>query len=89
MTEPEILAELTAIFRTVFEDPSLAVTPATTAEEVDGWDSVNHVVLVVAIERRFGVKFKTAEIEMLKNVGDLIRLIARRSPGTLQPARTP
>jgi acyl carrier protein len=82
MTERDILARLTTIFQDLFDDPSLIVGERTTAEDVEGWDSVNHVLLVVEVERRFGVKFRTAEIETLRNVGDLVGLIAKRSAGT-------
>ena len=50
-----------------------------TAADVPGWDSVNHITLVVETERVFGIKFRTTEIEDLKNVGDLFRLIKAKS----------
>ena len=81
MTEPEILAKLTTIFHDIFDDPSLVIADQTTAEDVEEWDSVNHVLLVVEVERQFKVKFKTAEIETLRNVGDLVSLIAKKSAG--------
>ena len=81
MTEPEILTKLTTIFHDIFDDPSLVIADQTTAEDVEEWDSVNHVLLVVEVERQFKVKFKTAEIETLRNVGDLVSLIAKKSAG--------
>jgi acyl carrier protein len=75
MNEQEILAKLTEVFRDVFDLPSLVLLPSTTAEDVEEWDSVNHIMLVVQTEREFGVKFQTAEIEEMKNVGDLVSLI--------------
>jgi acyl carrier protein len=77
----EILAHLTAVFQEVFDDPALTIDEAMTAEDVGGWDSVTHILLVVAVEQAFAVKFKTAEIETLKNVGDLVRLIDRKTAG--------
>jgi acyl carrier protein len=59
----------------VFDLDDLSVTSATTAEDIEEWDSLSHIRLVVAIERKFKIKFKTAEIEGLKNVGDLVDLI--------------
>ena len=79
MTESDILAKLTELFRDIFDDEALTITPETTAEDVEGWDSVNHITLVVAIEQAFRVKFKTAEIESLKNVGDLVKLVATKT----------
>ena len=75
----ENLVRLTTVFQEVFDDPALAIDEATTAEDIEGWDSVTHVLLVVAVEQAFAVKFKTAEIETLKNVGDLVRLIDRKT----------
>jgi acyl carrier protein len=79
MTEKQILDALTEIFRDVFDDPSLAISADTTAEDIKGWDSVAHINIVVASEIRFGVKFKTSEIEELKNVGEFVKLIQKRS----------
>jgi acyl carrier protein len=75
MSEQEIMHKLTDVFRDLFDQPDLVLTAATSADDVDEWDSVNHVMLVVQVEREFGVKFHTAEIEELKNVGDLASLI--------------
>lgn len=75
----ENLVRLTTVLQEVFDDPALAIDEATTAEDIEGWDSVTHVLLVVAVEQAFAVKFKTAEIETLKNVGDLVRLIDRKT----------
>ena len=75
MTEADILQKLTTIFRDIFDQPSILVTAGTTAEDVPGWDSVNHITLIVETETTFGVKFRTTEIEELKNVGDLVQLI--------------
>jgi acyl carrier protein len=70
-----ILPILTDICREVLGYPGLVLTAETTADEVQDWDSMNHITIVVESERRFGVKFRTAEIEELRNVGDFIRLI--------------
>jgi acyl carrier protein len=78
MTEPEIYAALTEVFHDVFDDDGIALTPDTTADDVEGWDSQAHVNLVVAAEAQFGVRFRTAELEMLHNVGDFVRLIAAK-----------
>ena len=75
MDEASILAELTEIFREVFDNDSLILTAETSAEDVEGWDSMNHITIVVESERRFNVKFRTTEIEGLKNVGEFVALI--------------
>ncbi len=74
------------VFRDVFDDPSLVVTEETTAEDVDGWDSLTHINLIIAIEKLFGVKFATAEISRLKddgsNVGSMMALVAQKREPT-------
>ena len=78
MDDSSIQDQLATIFRDVFDDPDLHLTPATTARDVPGWDSMNHITIVVAAERHFGVKFQTSEIETLQNVGELTRLIGAK-----------
>ena len=63
--------ELTEIFREVFDDDRLVLTPETTAADIEGWDSVAHIGLLVAIEERMHVKFQTAALDSLHNVGQL------------------
>lgn len=75
MTEAEVYSNLTSVFREVFDDDTLQLTPETTADDVDGWDSAAHVSLVVAAEMRFGLRFRTAELESLHNVGEFAELI--------------
>ena len=79
MTYSDIHAKLTDVFRDLFEDPSLQISDATSARDVQGWDSLAHVNLVVATEKAFGLSFTTKEVMALANVGDLIRLIERRA----------
>lgn len=69
---------LTDLVRDFFEDDSLSLTRATTAKDVEGWDSLAHVRLVVAVERHFQVKFTSAEVAGLKSIGELSDLIDRR-----------
>lgn len=79
MSKESILEDLREIMIDVFDVDALEVTPATTAEDVEEWDSLSHVRLVVAVERKFGFKFKNSEIEGLKSVGDLVNLIAAKT----------
>jgi acyl carrier protein len=78
MDKSEIISTLTDVFRKVLDDPSIILTPETTADDVENWDSLNHVFIVVEVEQRFGIKFQAAEMEELKNVGELTDLIERR-----------
>ena len=78
MTETEILAKLQTIFADVLDEDDLVLTPQTTAQNVDGWDSLSHVRLVLTVEKAFGVKLSAGEIGRLKNVGDLIVLLQAR-----------
>jgi acyl carrier protein len=77
MEQEEIYRRVTAIMRYVFDDDELVATPEMTAADVKEWDSVNHINFIVAIEQEFGVKFKTAEMEKMKNVGHLVEMIQR------------
>ena len=70
-----ILREVTSIFRSVFEDPFLELTPETTSDDLPAWDSMNHITVVVEAECRFDIQFETAEIEQLTSVRDLVRMI--------------
>lgn len=79
MTQQEIYPRLTKIMRDVFDDDNLVVTPELTANDVEGWDSVSHITLVVAIEEAFGIKFKSAELEKMKNVGQLVEQIEKKT----------
>jgi acyl carrier protein len=76
MQTDDIYAQLTAIFRDLFDDETLVLTPGLTAADVPEWDSFNHINLIVAIETRFKIKFQTAELEQLHTVGHLAELIA-------------
>jgi len=79
MTDDRILDQLTSLFREVFDDDSIVLSPGTTADDIDGWDSQAHVSLIVAAEMRFGIRFRTAELESLHDVGELLRLIAQKT----------
>jgi acyl carrier protein len=78
MSEP-VWPALVAEMRETFDDPSLVVERTTTAEDVDGWDSVTNIELMVALEARFGVSFRTGEIAGMRNVGELADAVARKS----------
>lgn len=69
------LDELGEIMRDVFDDESITPKMTMTAEDVEGWDSLSHIRLLVSIEKRFNIKFTNSEVEDLQNVGDLLNSI--------------
>ena len=73
--------ELTAIFRETLDNDSLTLTESTAAKDVEGWDSITHVLLVVAIERKFRIKLTAGEIQRLQNVGELAVLVRSKQAG--------
>lgn len=77
-----IRSELEDVFRQVFGDDSIVLDDSTTADDIDGWDSMMHINLIIALEKRFRVKFAAAEIAGLKNegqnVGGLVRLLEQK-----------
>ena len=79
MDEPQIYLRLGEIFQDVFDEDSIQVTPQLSAKDVDGWDSLTHIRLILTIEKAFKVKFSTTEIGKLQNVGDLVGLIKAKS----------
>jgi len=64
--------ELQGVFREVFDDDRIVLRPEMTSSDFDGWDSLQHVTLMIAIETRFNVRFATAEISKLKNDGSTV-----------------
>lgn len=84
----ETVNRLNAVFRDTFDDDDIQISNDTTARDIDGWNSVAHILLVLAVEREFRIKLTAAEVGELKNVGQMIDLIiARSSPGPLVHTR--
>jgi acyl carrier protein len=81
MDDEVIYPRLTAIFRDVFDDDAIVARPDLTASEVDGWDSLSHIRLMLTVERTFKTKFSAAQIGKLKNVGELAELIRQKHQG--------
>lgn len=82
MDTQDILKSLNEIFRDVLDDDDISLELRMVAEDVQGWDSLAHVRLMLAVQRRFGLRFSAAEIGSLKNVGDLVALVDRKSGST-------
>lgn len=70
--------KLQEIMQEVFDDEDIVIEDTTTADDIDGWDSLTHVQLIVAVEKAFSVKFSTVEVMKLKNVGEFISLIEKK-----------
>ena len=79
MEKAQVYSTLTTVFRDVFDEDDLQLTPQTTADDVDGWDSLSHIRLVLAVSKAFGVKFSASEIGNLKNVGEFADLIEKKA----------
>ncbi|MDQ3666272.1 MAG: acyl carrier protein [Acidobacteriota bacterium] len=77
MTQSEIIGRLQNLFDDVFLEP-VVVTPQLSAHEVEEWDSLIQISLLVSIEKAFNIRFRVGEVEASKNVGELADLIARR-----------
>ena len=78
MNANEIIPRLNSVFRDIFGDDSISVTADTTSADIEDWDSLAHINLMDAVEHEFGLRFKMREVSSMKNVGDLIMLIAER-----------
>jgi acyl carrier protein len=79
----ELHSDLQEVFRRVFDDDGLLITESTSATDVDGWDSMAHINLIIAVEKRFGVKFAASEIAALgrrgQTVGSIIHILAAKT----------
>lgn len=69
---------LEPVFREVFDDKTISLNRATTANDLDDWDSLTHMNLVIALELRFKIKFALGELQLLKNVGDMLDMINKK-----------
>jgi acyl carrier protein len=75
MEREKVVEKLTGVFREVFNNSSLIVTNELTANDVENWDSLSHMLLITEVENAFSVKFKLKELNKMKNVGDMIDII--------------
>lgn len=78
MSREEIYKNLDEVFQDVFDDDTIHVNDNTTADDIEDWDSLEHIGLIVAIERKFNIKFNMSEITSLKNVGEMVDIIMER-----------
>ena len=80
MKQTEIYDRLNALFNDVFLREDIKLSPATPAADIEGWDSFRHIELMLVIETRFNIQFHSRELDEMKNIGDLIRVIERHLP---------
>ena len=80
MTRQEVYENLNEVFQYVFDDDSIEVNDETTANDIEDWDSFEHINLVIAVEKRFQVKFTVGEANEMKNVGEMVDIILERMP---------
>ena len=78
MTRAEVFQKLNSVFQDVFDDDTIIVRDETTAADIEDWDSLEHINLMVAIEKDFGMRFNMAEVTGLKNVGEMVDVIMKR-----------
>jgi acyl carrier protein len=79
MNRDEIFNRVNSVFRDVFDDESITVTGDTTANDIEDWDSLEHINLIVALEEEFGMKFTMGEVTGMKNVGEAVDIISERA----------
>jgi acyl carrier protein len=72
-------ARLATIMRKVFDEDDVVFRDSLTADDVDGWDSLSHVGFLVAVEKNFGLRFTSSEIDGFKNVGEMLDVIVQRA----------
>ncbi|MBL1221985.1 acyl carrier protein [Chryseobacterium sp. L7] len=75
MNKDEILAKLTGIFHDELDNDAIVLSFETTADDIEEWDSLSHIQLIVAVEKAFGVRFTSSEIQSWNNVGEMIDCI--------------
>ncbi|MBQ2118850.1 MAG: acyl carrier protein [Clostridia bacterium] len=78
MTKEAVYVALNKIFSDIFDEP-ITLFPETTAKDIDGWDSLEHINIIHSVERRFGMKFKMGEISTMKCVGEMVDIILARA----------
>lgn len=78
MDRNELFEKLNEVFRDVFDDEEITVTDATTAADIEDWDSLEHINLIMAVESAFGVKFNMGEVTSMKNVGSMADMILKK-----------
>ncbi len=79
MSGEKVLEKVNEVFHEVFDDDSIVVKEETTADDIEGWDSLRHITLIEEIEDAFDIRFAMKEVNGMKNVGEMIDIIVERS----------
>ena len=80
MSTTEIYAKLTSLFRDLFDDDDIRLDENTTAKDIDGWDSLSNIRMVLSVETTFGIRLSAAQVASLATLGDLVAVIASKMP---------
>lgn len=78
MRREELFEKLNEVFRDVFDDDDIIVMDSTTADDIEEWDSLEHINLMAAVEQEFGIKFSMGQIVTMKNVGEMANIILEK-----------
>ena len=78
MSRQEVFGKLNEVFRDVFDEEDITVTETTTADDIEDWDSLEHINLMAAVEQEFGIKFTMGQIVTMKNVGEMATIILEK-----------
>lgn len=79
MTREEVYETLNGVFQDVFDDESIEVHDETTSDDIEDWDSLEHINLIAAVEQEFGVKFNMGQVVSMKNVGEMVDIIRKNT----------
>lgn len=79
MDKETVRKRLTAVFRDVFDDDGIELSDRTTADDIEAWDSLEHITLISAVEKEFKMRFTMKEVSGMKNVGEMISIVAERA----------
>ena len=78
MSREEVFVKLNEVFQDVFDDDTITVTDKTTADDIEEWDSLEHINLIAAVEQEFGMKFNMGQVVSMKNVGEMADIIIQQ-----------
>lgn len=79
MNREQVHAKLTEVFQDVFDDDSIVLTDATSAKDIEDWDSLEHINLIAAVEKAFRMRFTMREVSGMKNVGEMMDILMERA----------
>lgn len=78
MNKEKVLEKINDVFKEIFDDETLEVDENTTANDVEGWDSLTHINIIASVEKEFNIDFSTKEVISMKNIGDMVDIILEK-----------